>query len=124
VDRQESEPYGWSARVDLYECDISRLRSRDAIEEFVDSLCSQVLGMKRHGDLLIDWFGSSEDKTGGFSFVQMIETSSVVGHASESQRSLYLDIFSCKDFDAHSAAQHAATHFGAGSEKTAMDVRH
>jgi hypothetical protein len=80
--------------------------------------------MKRHGNLLIEWFGSADDKTGGFSFVQLIETSSVVGHVSESLGSLYLDVFSCRSFDARSAAEHAVAHFGASKLETAEDVRH
>lgn len=123
-EHRRADPYGWSLRIDLYDCDASRLRSRDGIREFVTSLCDRILGMTRHGDLLIDWFGSADDKTGGFSFVQLIKTSSVVGHISESRRALYLDIFSCAIFDADSAAQHAVDHFRAGASTSQLEIRH
>lgn len=123
ADHQQYEPYGWSARIDLYDCDTSKLKSSKVIEDFVESLCGEILKMKRHGSLLIDRFGDPDDKTGGFSFVQLIETSSVVGHVSDSKRSLYLDIFSCREFDAAMAAGHAAAHFGARNRSESVDER-
>jgi S-adenosylmethionine/arginine decarboxylase-like enzyme len=123
ADRQRDRPYGWSARIDLHECDQVRLRSRETIEEFVRSLCDEVLHIRRHGELLIEWFGSPDDQTGGYSFVQLIETSSVVGHASESLGSLYLDVFSCRSFDVESAARHATEHFSAETLVTTSDIR-
>ena len=118
-----AEPYGWSARIDLYECDVGRLVDRDHIQRFIHTLCDDVLGMKRHGESLIEWFGGNEEKVAGFSFVQLIETSSVVGHVSEARRAVYLDIFSCRPFDAAGAAGHAMTYFGARRESTATDLR-
>ena len=42
---------------------------------------------------------SRRAETTGYSVVQMIETSSVVGHFSEGTNTIYLDIFSCKPYD-------------------------
>ena len=123
VESGPAEPFGWSARIDLYQCDESTLVSRDRIQLFLSTLCDDILGMKRYGEPLIEWFGGHEEKAAWFSFVQLIETSSVIGHISEARRSVYLDIFSCRPFDAASAARHAMSCFGADSERTATDVR-
>ncbi|NGX32812.1 MAG: hypothetical protein K1060chlam4_00865, partial [Candidatus Anoxychlamydiales bacterium] len=35
----------------------------------------------------------------GFSFVQLIETSSITGHLVDKNGDAYIDIFSCKEFE-------------------------
>jgi S-adenosylmethionine/arginine decarboxylase-like enzyme len=39
----------------------------------------------------------------GYSLVQLIETSAVTGHFCDASGDAYLDVFSCKDFDAQVA---------------------
>ena len=55
--------------------------------------------MRRYGQPLVAHFGEGNPKTEGFSAVQLIETSSVVAHFSEYNRSVYLDVFSCRAYD-------------------------
>jgi S-adenosylmethionine/arginine decarboxylase-like enzyme len=120
---ESNEPFGWSAHIDLYDCTEATLHCRESIQQFVNSLCDDVLGMTRHGDPLIERFGFNDVKATGFSFVQLIETSTIVGHISEARHAVYLDIFSCRPFDANSAVKHAIEHFGASSTVTGTTVR-
>jgi S-adenosylmethionine/arginine decarboxylase-like enzyme len=44
-------------------------------------------------------FGSGNKK--GYTLIQLIETSNIAAHFVEENNSMYLDVFSCKDFDAN-----------------------
>jgi S-adenosylmethionine/arginine decarboxylase-like enzyme len=72
--------------------------------------------MKRHGDPIF-W----EDYSGiphlhGVSAVQFIETSTIVCHPIPMKKSLYLNIFSCKEFDTDDALKFCMGFWGAASE--------
>ena len=53
--------------------------------------------MVAYGPPLLKHFG--KDGKAGYTFVQLIETSNIVGHFVEFSDDAYLDIFSCKEFD-------------------------
>jgi S-adenosylmethionine/arginine decarboxylase-like enzyme len=120
---EKDEPFGWSARIDLYDCAKEKLRCSEHIQQFVNTLCDAVLGMMRHGDTLIERFGFHDTKAVGFSFVQLIETSSIVGHVSEDRNAMYLDIFSCRPFNTDRAVKYAVAHFQANRAATETTVR-
>lgn len=120
---EQNEPFGWNTRIDLYDCTEATLHCRESIQQFVSSLCDDVLSMKRYGDTLIERFGFHDAKATGFSFVQLIETSSIVGHISEVRHAVYLDIFSCRRFDADGAVKRAIAHFGASGATAETVVR-
>ncbi len=91
--------FGWELSLDLYHCNPAKVRSREDILAFVIQLCDEVLEMKRFGKPWAERFGLDRAETAGYSVVQLIETSSIVGHFSELKNAVYLDIFSCKPFD-------------------------
>lgn len=91
--------FGWELNLDLYRCNPAKVRSKEDILAFVVQLCDEVLEMKRFGEPWAERFGLDRAETTGYSVVQMIETSSVVGHFSEGTNTIYLDIFSCKPYD-------------------------
>ncbi len=103
--------FGWDLLLDLYECG-DQIASRQLIHDYVITLCER-LGMKRFGEPLIEHFGYEKPETVGYSVVQLIETSAIVGHFSEFKHSAYLDIFSCKPFDPDEVAEFSRTWFGA-----------
>lgn len=86
------EFWGLSMSLDLLECEPSRLRDADFLEEFAIRLCDAI-GMKRYGPVQLVHFGSGELL--GYSMVQLIETSCITGHFAEASNSAFLDIFSC-----------------------------
>jgi S-adenosylmethionine/arginine decarboxylase-like enzyme len=53
--------------------------------------------MVAYGSPQIVRFGSGNKQ--GYTLVQLIETSNICAHFVEENNSMYLDVFSCKDFD-------------------------
>ncbi len=109
----EEDYFGQELIVNLYECDLEKISSEDAIREFVVKLTDDVLKMKRYGDALIPHFGHDDPVTSGYSLVQLIETSSITGHFSEFKKSCYLNVFSCAWYDPEKAATFCQDFFGA-----------
>lgn len=104
--------FGWELVLDLYECDLNVLTSRDALAQYAVEVC-EVLDMKRFGEPFLEHFGHEKIETSGYSLVQLIETSSIVGHFSEYKRSAYLNLFSCRAYDAEVVAAFTCKYFGA-----------
>lgn len=107
----EADHYGQELILNLYDCDLKKISSEKELRKFVVTLCDDVIHMKRYGEPLIPHFG--HDHLAGYSLVQLIETSSVTGHFSESRRSAYINIFSCAWFDSEKAAAFTQDFFGA-----------
>ncbi len=108
---RQAGPWGWHLALDLYDCDLERITSADVIRDYVIKLCD-LIEMRRFGDPLIVNFGE-EPRVSGYSLVQLIETSNICGHFADESRAAYIDIFSCKYFDAELAANFTAQTFGA-----------
>jgi S-adenosylmethionine decarboxylase len=53
--------------------------------------------MKAYGEPQIVHFGSGNKA--GYTLVQLIETSNICAHFTEEDDGMYLDVFSCKEFD-------------------------
>lgn len=98
--------------LDIYGCDAKMIRSAKKLREYVDKLCREI-DMKKYGRALVPHFGHGNPKTAGYSLMQFIETSSIIGHFSEFNNSAYLDIFSCKYFDPDKAAEFSKKFFKA-----------
>ena len=52
--------------------------------------------MVAYGEPMVVHFGT--DNKAGYTLVQLIETSNITAHFSESEGAVFLDVFSCKDF--------------------------
>lgn len=59
---------------------------------------ADAIKMVRYGDPIVARFGDG-DKV-GLSGVQLITTSAIVLHTNDAYRDMFLDVFSCRDFDA------------------------
>ena len=75
------------------------IRSAAVIERFCKDLVMEI-DMKAYGEPQIVHFGTGEAK--GYTLVQLIETSNITAHFSESSNTMYLDVFSCKSFQEES----------------------
>lgn len=104
--------YGYELILDLYECDPEIIRSKKALQEYIDKLC-KLIRMKKYGKTLIPHFGDKKPYTKGYSLVQLIETSSITGHFSELWNSAHINIFSCKKYDEKKAAEFTKKFFQA-----------
>jgi len=100
--------YGMEAIIDLCDCNVKKFTRKD-IKTFMKILCDEKIDMER--DKLIFWddegvseeYKMTECHTCGISGVQFILTSSIVFHTLTMTGELYINIFSCKDFDGQTA---------------------
>lgn len=108
------KPYGLELIIDLKKCDFNKATREDLLKFFID-LCEQI-NMKRHGDPLFweDW--SRTPHLHGISAIQFIETSNVVCHWLPLLKAVYLNIFSCKEFDINTALEFSKKYWKAKLE--------
>jgi S-adenosylmethionine/arginine decarboxylase-like enzyme len=66
------------------------------IKNFTKDLVKRI-DMVAYGDPQIVMFGTGNKK--GYTLIQLIETSNIAAHFVEENNTMYLDVFSCKDFD-------------------------
>lgn len=102
--------WGIAASIDIYDCDPGTIRDADAIRRFVAELCD-LIGMKRFGETQVVHFGEDE-RVAGYSMTQLIETSLISAHFANQTDAAYLDVFSCKPYDADVVADFAQRFFG------------
>ena len=109
--------YGIELILDLHGCDASKF-TRDSITEYFERLCV-LIDMQREALHFWDDEGlPEEDKqtsphTQGTSAVQFILTSSIVIHTLDQLRAVYINIFSCKEYDPKVAENFSVEWFGA-----------
>ena len=76
----------------------NNIDDKQNIKKFVKELVKKI-NMVSVGDPVIEYLAPNDINKAGFSLVQLIETSSIVGHFIDSNGDFYLDIFSCKKFE-------------------------
>jgi S-adenosylmethionine decarboxylase len=113
VKRMDNKPYGLELILDLKGCGLPDL-SREKLTDYFVRLCD-LIQMTRHGEPLFWEDHSALPHLQGISAVQFIETSNVVCHALPLLRAVYLNIFSCREFDTEAAKQFSAAFWGAES---------
>jgi S-adenosylmethionine/arginine decarboxylase-like enzyme len=106
------KPWGMLAAIDLHGCEFGPLADPDNIGAFVLAVIDAI-GMRAHGPLLLERFGDGDLE--GWSAMQFIETSSITVHADEVSGRCFVDVFSCRPFDAEVAAAVAVEYFGGTS---------
>jgi len=79
-------------------CDLALITDAHNIKLFSEELVRRI-DMKAYGDPQIIHFGT-EDKA-GYTLVQLIETSNITAHFSNDTCSVFLNVFSCREFDKH-----------------------
>jgi S-adenosylmethionine decarboxylase len=77
------------------------------IGQFARTLVKRI-DMVPYGEPQVVKFGSGGKE--GYTLVQLIETSNITAHFVDENNSMYLDVFSCKDFD-HEVVQEAVHEF-------------
>lgn len=99
----DQKPYGKELILDLHECN-QEFFTRNHIRKFFVELC-ELINMQRckltwwddHG--LPEEDKQTEPHLKGTSAVQFILTSNIVIHTLDIMKNVYLNIFSCKDFN-------------------------
>ena len=108
--------YGKELILDIWDADPRRF-TRPEIKRFMATLCDKIQ-MERAELHFWDYQGAPEayrkapEHLQGTSAVQFITTSTIVIHALDTLRRVYLNVFSCKDFVAADVTKVALRHFG------------
>ena len=82
--------------LDAAGCSPKMIGCAKVVDGFARSLVKRI-DMVPFGSPQVVMFGSGSKK--GYTLVQLIETSNITAHFVEENNSMYLDVFSCKDFD-------------------------
>lgn len=115
-------PYGYELIMDLHGCEESTF-SRTSLDEYFEKICAAIK-MEKCDRYFWDDVGVPEDEqqtaphAKGTSAVQFILTSTIVIHTLELLGAAYINIFSCKEFDAELAVKITREWFGAKECKT------
>ncbi len=113
-----TRPYGMELVMDLHDCDVT-LFSRAGLGAYLERLCD-LLGMVREELHFWDYEGqgalrrAAPAHLNGTSAVQFIRTSNVTVHALDDLRRVYINIFSCQEFNVAEAIELTTEYFGAG----------
>lgn len=83
--------------LDVKGCNIQRATDPEYIKYFTKELV-RTIQMVAFGEPQVVHFADGTDLA-GWTVIQLIETSNIIGHFCDINGDLYLDIFSCKDFD-------------------------
>ena len=119
VAQQEGTPYGYELILDLHDCDPTTF-NRDHLDKYFSKLC-ELIEMKRCETHYWDDVGvpveerQTSPHTKGTSAVCFILTSTIVVHTLDDLRAVYVNIFSCKQFDSAVAARFTKEWFQANS---------
>ncbi len=88
--------WGKHLMIDAARLNGQAIRNPTRIHHFTAALVKRI-DMIPYGPSQVVMFGSGNKK--GYTMVQLIETSNICAHFVEENNSMYLDVFSCKDFD-------------------------
>jgi len=88
--------WGYHLSLDCSGCDEYAIRDAAVIYNFTKQLVKDI-DMVAYGEPQIVNFGSGNKA--GYTLVQLIETSNICAHFVNEDNEIYLDVFSCKEFD-------------------------
>jgi len=94
--------WGLTTMITVHGCNPVCIRDPEFLRDFVCDLVDYI-DMERFGEPIIERFGEGE--LVGYSVMQLIHTSSITMHFSEADNRAFIDIFSCKGYEPHEAAQ-------------------
>lgn len=102
-------PYGFELILDLHGCDAATF-TRESIDGYFETLCKAIDMVKCERYWWDDVGVPPEEQqtsphTKGTSAVQFILTSTIVVHTLDLLKAVYVNIFSCKEFDPEVAKQ-------------------
>jgi len=113
--------WGKHMMIDAGGCAAHTIRDPTVIHHFTAALVKRI-NMVPHGPAQVVMFGSGNKK--GYTMVQLIETSNICAHFVEENNSMYLDVFSCKDFDPLIVKTTLEEYFEARTIKSRVVTRH
>jgi S-adenosylmethionine decarboxylase len=109
LEQEKITPWGQHLVLDLGGCN-ENILTKEGIAKFVKELV-KAIDMVAYGEPQIVHFAEHSYEAAGYSLVQLIETSAIMGHFSDNNRDAYLDVFSCKKFSNETAIAVVKKHF-------------
>lgn len=119
--------YGKELILDLHECDPSTF-TRKSIRKYFKELC-KLIDMQREKLVWWDFKGCPEEykkaplHLKGTSAIQFIKTSNITIHTLDDLKRIYINIFSCKNFDTFKAECFSQSWFKCNEVKQASTLR-
>lgn len=119
--------FGPELILDLHGCDNSKFNRKDLTHFFVE-LCD-LIDMERCDLHFWDYIGEeaeydkAADHLKGTSAIQFILTSNITIHTLDVLKDVYLNIFSCKDFDEDETVRFCVDYFKADTWKHSIVIR-
>ncbi len=119
---KSDKPYGFELILDLHGCDVSTF-NRESLDAYFEKLC-KAIDMQKCERYFWDDVDVPEDEketlphTKGTSAVQFIITSNITIHTLDLLKAVYVNIFSCKEFDEKVAEKITKEWFGANGCRT------
>ena len=92
------EHWGKHLIIDAKGCDITKATNPEYITKFTKELVV-LIDMVPFGEPQMVHFGNNTLDKSGWTVIQLIETSNIMGHFLDHNGDLYLDVFSCKDYN-------------------------
>jgi len=115
IEFSRKNAWGYLVSIDISDCNPEKIRDKKTIEKYIKEL-SKVIDCHLYGPPIIARIGEGE-RLWGFSFVQLVTTSSLTGHFVEDTNSAYIDIFFCNYFDPDKAVKFTQDYFEAKKVK-------
>lgn len=119
--------YGYSSIIDVVECDSANF-TRERIESFLVVLCDAI-DMEREDLHFWDYeddpegYAAAPAHLRGVSAVQFIKTSSIVIHSLDDLQTVFIDLFSCKQYDPEIVRRVVERHFAGRIRSSQTFVR-
>ena len=101
--------WGYHLMLDVKGCEIQRATDPEYIKHFIKELV-RLIEMVPYGEPQLVHFADNTEKA-GWTVIQLIETSNIMGHFLDINGDLYMDIFSCKDFEEARVVKALEEHF-------------
>jgi len=93
---KDIKSWGYHLVANFASCNIEKITNKKNVENFSTALV-KAIDMIAYGDPQVVNFGTGNKA--GFTLVQLIETSNICAHFCNEDGAVYLDVFSCKEFD-------------------------
>jgi S-adenosylmethionine decarboxylase len=100
--------WGYHLILNARKCSPTAIRSAGMITQFSKDLVKKI-DMVPYGEPQVVLFGTGNKK--GYTLVQLIETSNICAHFVEETNDMYLDVFSCKNFQLEDVKEVMAKYF-------------
>ena|SRR5436305_14596949 len=112
--------WGYHLILDMGDCN-EFINDVDVVRQFITELVDK-LHMYALGAPIVIYVDTPEGK--GVSAVQIITTSTITFHGDDNGKQVFLDVFSCKEYEATTVLTHVKTYFAPKRIRHRLLYRH